>query len=186
MDSRMTDRAWYVVYSKAHKEEAAQFHLRQKGFEVFFPRLLLPPLLRVRKQVIPLFPNYLFVQARLPEEYECVSWTSGVKRFVCFNDMPVPIDKQIVTYLMHAANPQGVIMARCALNAGQQVRITCGPLEGLVGIIQEPPNSRGRVKILMHLLSRRIQMDAPLEFLEAMGIACRPLANINYGAQSQG
>ena len=35
-------RQWYVVYSKAHREEYAQYHLQRKGIEVFFPRLRLP------------------------------------------------------------------------------------------------------------------------------------------------
>lgn len=35
-------RAWYVVYSKPHREEQAQFHLGLKNIESFFPRLHLP------------------------------------------------------------------------------------------------------------------------------------------------
>jgi transcriptional antiterminator NusG len=174
MEFSLASRAWYVVYSKPHKEESAQFHLQSKGVEVFFPRLFLPPTIRVRKQLIPLFPSYFFVRVRLPEEYERVTWTPGVKRFVSFNDDPVPLEQVMVEYLMNAANPQGVITARSNLKVGQEVRIGEGPLEGLAGIIQEPPDARGRVRILMDLLSRRMQVDVPLQFLRNEGVAYQP------------
>ena len=60
---------WYVAYSKPHKEEVAQFHLLRKGVEVFFPRLLLAQSLPKHRQLVPLFPNYLFVKIQEPEEF---------------------------------------------------------------------------------------------------------------------
>jgi transcriptional antiterminator NusG len=169
--SLFENKAWYVVYSKAHREELAEFHLRSKGLEVFFPRLLLPPSLRRRKQIVPLFPNYLFVRIRIPEEYECVIWSPGVKRFVSFNDDPRPIEDELVSYLMHQANPAGVIPARSDLKVGQEVRITGGPFDGLAGIIQEPPDARGRVRILMEMLSRQVNVEVPTHFIESGWIA---------------
>jgi transcription elongation factor/antiterminator RfaH len=186
MESDDDMRAWYVLYSKPHKEESAQFHLHSKGVEVFFRRLFLPESLRVRKHLIPLFPNYLFVRIRIPEEYEWVMWTPGVKRFVSFNDVPVPLEQGIVAYLMQKASPQGVITARSNLKVGQEVRISGGPFDGLAGIIQEPPNARGRVKILMELLSRPMKVEVPLQFLESGGVAYRPTVSVAHGSQIQG
>ena len=37
-----------------------------------------------------------------------------------------------------------------------------GPFEGLVGIIENPPDARGRVKILMQLLSRQVRVEVPV------------------------
>src|SRR4029077_19678854 len=83
-------RDWYVVYSKPHKEEQAQFHLRMKGLDVFFPRLDLVRVSERRKRVIPLFPNYLFVRIDLETEFHYVTWSPGVKRLVSFGDRPIP------------------------------------------------------------------------------------------------
>jgi transcription elongation factor/antiterminator RfaH len=173
MESLHDLRAWYVVYSKPHKEESAQFHLQSKGVEVFFPRLFLPPSSRGRRPLIPLFPNYLFVRVQLPEEYECVTWTPGVKRFVSFNDVPVALELDIVAYLKEKANPEGVITATSNLKVGQEVRISGGPFDGLAGIIQEPPNARGRVKILMQLLNRPMKVEMPVESLERAKVTYR-------------
>jgi len=65
----------------------------------------LPEFLGKRKRIIPLFPNYLLVRIHLVEGYYDVAWSPGVKRFVAFNDIPIPLDVNIVRYLMQQANP---------------------------------------------------------------------------------
>jgi len=165
--SHLEMQRWYVVYSKPHKEELARFHLELKGIEVFFPRLLLPESARARKRVVPLFPNYLFVRIHIPEEFNYALWSPGVKHFVSFNGIPAVLDEEVVTFLMKQATPEGIITARSNLKAGQQVQIVGGPFEGLVGIIHEPPNARGRVKILLRLLSRQVKAEVPVEFVKS-------------------
>ena len=65
----MPKTAWYIVYGKPQKEELAQFHLKQKAVLTFYPRLLLPKFSRRRKRIVPLFPNYLFVNITLATSY---------------------------------------------------------------------------------------------------------------------
>jgi transcription elongation factor/antiterminator RfaH len=175
--SLLEKKEWYVVYTKPHKEESAQFNLRLKGLEVFFPRLLLPQPIQRRRQIVPLFPNYIFVRLQLSEEYHYVVWSPGVRRFVSFNDAPAAMDELVLKYLMQQANPAGVIAARSNLKAGQEIRITGGPFDGLAGIIQEPPDARGRVKILMELLSRRVQVEVPIHFVKSGSVAYKPAVN---------
>ena len=168
----MENYQWYVVYSKPQKEQLAQFHLTAKNLEVFLPRLLLPESDRKRKRMVPLFPNYLFVRIRIfSEEYVYVKWSPGVKRFVTFNDMPAPIDEEIVTFLMRQADPMGVIAACSNLKLGQQVQIKGGPFDGLIGILREPPSAKGRVKILLNLLNRETNVDVPAQFIESGWVA---------------
>ena len=164
-------KEWYVVYSKPNKEEFAHFHLRLKGIDVFFPRLVLPESVKKHKRIIPLFPNYLFVRIRISEEYYYVLWSPGVKRFVSFNDFPVPVDVNIVRYLMQRSNPEGIIMAASNLKVGQEVRINGGPFDGLVGIIKAPPDSKGRIGVLMDLLSRQVHVEVPLRFVNSGWVA---------------
>lgn len=166
--SYLENHRWYAVYSKPRQEELAQFHLSSKGLEVFLPRLLLPESPRKRKRIVPLFPNYLFVRIRIfSEEYVYVKWSPGVKRFVTFNDTPAPLDEKIVPFLMQQADPMGIIIARSRLKVGQEVQITGGPFDGLIGIIQEPPNAKGRVKILLKLLNRETKVDVPAQFVKS-------------------
>jgi len=145
---------WYVVYSKPHREEVAQFYLQRKGLTVFFPRLLLPQPFPKRPQIVPLFPNYLFVQVRVPVEYDSVRWSPGVKCVVNFNGTPVTLDEEIVTFLRQRATPAGVLTARSVLMVGQAVGVISEPCAKLVSIVQNPHASRGRVRVLLQLLSR--------------------------------
>jgi transcription antitermination factor NusG len=61
------------------------------------------------------------------------------------------------------------------LSAGQQVEITGGPFDGFVGIIENPPNAKGRVKILLKLLSRQISVRLGVEFIRNPSVA--PILN---------
>jgi len=170
--STIETNKWYVVYSKPQKEEFAEFCLRHRGLEVFLPRLLFPETLRRRRRLVPLFPNYLFTWITDPEQYHCVLSTPGVKRIVSFNGVPAPLDDNVVTFLKQQASEAGIIGARSNLRVGQEVQINGGPFDGLVGIIEDPPDARGRVKVLMRLLSREIRVEVPLRFVNDCWVPC--------------
>ena len=158
---------WYLVYSKPQQEDIAQFHLRAKGLENFLPKLFFPSYGSRRKRIAPLFPNYLFVRLRLfSEEFYKVQWSPGVNRIISFNDVPAPIDSSVIEVLMQQANADGLIEARPKLRRGQQVRIHRGAFDGLQGIIDEPPNAKGRIRVLMQLLSRTTPVELPIECVE--------------------
>jgi transcriptional antiterminator RfaH len=177
--SDFSERQWYVIYCKPQKEAYAQFHLQSKGLEVFFPKLLLPEISKIRKRVVPLFPNYLFAHLLISStEYLYAAWSPGVRRIVSFNGCPAPIDEQIVKFFIGQANHEGIIAARTNLRAGQEVRIAGGPLDGLVGIMQEPPDARGRVKILLTLLNRQTNVEVPIQFIRTGWVASGPSAAI--------
>jgi transcription antitermination factor NusG len=160
-------KQWYVIYTKPQKEEFAQFHLKLKNLEPFFPRLLLPVFSRRQKRVVPLFPNYLFVRIDFEKEYDYVRWSPGVKCFVSFNDTPIPLEEGVADYLIRRANSDGIICARSDLIVGQEVRICGGAFDGVLGMIERTPDAKGRVKILMTLLSRQVSIEVPLGFVDS-------------------
>ena len=165
--SQVQNQQWFVVYSKPQKEDFAQVHLKHKGVEVFFPRLSLPRSSQKRKLVIPLFPSYLFVRIDLWTQYYAVLWAPGVKNFVSFNDMPAPLEDGVAEYLLQGANADGIIEAHCNLKVGQEVQIRGGSFDGLVGLLQNAPDARGRVKVLMRLLNREIKVEVPVHSVAA-------------------
>jgi transcriptional antiterminator RfaH len=175
MISPRVQEQWFVIYSKPQKEEVAQFHLKQKRVEVFFPRLLLPRSSQKRKLVIPLFPNYLFVRINLWTQYYSVLWSPGVKNFVSFNDTPAPLDQNIAECLLEGANAEGVIAAQSNLTVGQEIRIRGGSFDGLVGLLQNVPDAKGRVKVLMKILNREIKVELPLHLVAGSWIPQGPM-----------
>jgi transcriptional antiterminator RfaH len=177
-------RHWYVVYSKAHKEDQAQFYLRSKGIDAFFPRLDVTRTSDKRSRIIPLFPNYLFVYIQLETESHRVIWSPGVKRMVSFGDRPVPVDQSMINFLREQADAEGAIKARSRLRAGQEVEIRGGPFDGLLGILQNPPDARGRVRVLLQLLSRQITVDMGVEFINGDWAPIGPLFVPDIGRSS--
>jgi transcriptional antiterminator RfaH len=171
------NKQWCVVYTKPQREEFAQMNLHLRGVETFFPKLFLPKSAKRKKHIVALFPNYLFVCIDvISVEYASVIWCPGVKRIVSFNGTPAIVEESIIAFLMGQAEADGVISARCNVTIGQQVAINGGPFDGLFGIIQEPPNAKGRVKILLELLSQPTRVDVPVQFIKASWVTSKSLA----------
>ena len=51
------------------------------------------------------------------------------------------------------------------------MEIRGGPFDGLIAIIQDPPDAKGRVKILLKLLSRQISVKLGVEFIKGEWLA---------------
>ena len=154
--------SWYVIYSKPAREAYAYDHLARKGLEVFFPRLELPGRVPAHRVFVPLFPNYLFARLQLPDDYYAVIWCPGVGRLVSFNGFPAPVDDEVLEFLRQQATADGILTAHSTLTVGTQVQVTSGPLAGLSGILTNPPDAKGRIRILMKLLNRDTQVMVPL------------------------
>jgi transcriptional antiterminator RfaH len=161
-------RRWYSVYSKPQKERFAQIQLQSKGVEVFLPQLVMPQSAITTRRSVPLFPSYLFVRIDISSgESAYVVWSPGVKYLVSFNGVPASIDDNVIEFLKGRADSSGQIQASSTLKRGQRVHVTGGPFEGLEALIERPPDARGRVKILMNLLNRKVQAEIPVRFVES-------------------
>jgi transcription antitermination factor NusG len=169
MDSQ---KNWLAVYTKPQREIYAEWNLHRRGMNTFFPKLLLPKTSKRKEKVLPLFPNYIFVQCALSAQgCSTVVWCPGVSRLVSFNGTPAIIDDLTIGLLKNRANADGLIVARCGVQTGQEVSINGGAFIGLLGIIQRPPNARGRVRVLLQLLNRQTSVDVPVEFIKARWLA---------------
>jgi len=153
---------WFVVRSKARKEDFAVQSLDRRGVVAFCPRILEPVGWTNDWATVPLFPGYLFVHIELHSGYHCVMWTPGVKGFVSFGDMPTAVQPEIVNFLQQETGDDGVIRASRRYQAGERVRIKCGPFAGLIGIIERPCAERGRIRVLMDFLRRSTSVELPM------------------------
>ena len=177
-------RQWCAVYTKPQKEEFAEMNLRQRGIHTFLPKLFLPRAANRKKQIVSLFPSYLFVRLNLfSDEHASVGWCPGVKRLLAFEGTPAIVDDSLIQFLTSQAGAEGIISSRCNVEVGHQVAIEGGPFDGLVGIIQEPPNARGRVKVLLELLKRPTKVDVPVQFIKASWVAAGSLPAFRTATQ---
>jgi transcriptional antiterminator RfaH len=168
-------RKWYAVLTKPRNEEIAQFHMHLKNINVFYPKLFVPVPTKSGRQVVALFPNYLFVNIDLSSTQYCqVIWCRGVKRLVSFGGMPSAVEDNVIEFIREQADPSGLIIAKSNLKIGDEVQIAKGPFKGLVGIIQEPPDTKSRVRVLMSMLSRHVQVEVPAGYIDMGWVAPCP------------
>jgi len=156
---------WYVISAKARREQFAQEQLARRGVVTFLPRIA-EPRFDGRSVIAPLFPGYLFVNIDLDEQFFDVVWTPGVRKFIGFGALPSPLDDAVVEFLQERTGQEGILRTTRVFRPGDVVRITHGPLEGLVGIIEHPGCGRGRVRVLMELLRRQTRVELPQQLIE--------------------
>jgi len=164
-------RQWYVVRSKPRREDFAQAQLLRRGVETFLPRIVEPVLGRPEPAIGPLFPGYLFARIDLLSQFTSVIWAPGVRNFVSFGDVPTAVDPAVVEFLRTRCGPEGVLRVVKTFHDGDLVRVTRGPLGGLVGVVQGRVSGQRRVQVLMELLRRRTQVSVPPQLLEHVGHA---------------
>jgi transcriptional antiterminator RfaH len=157
---------WFVVSTKARREQFAQEQLLRRGVETFLPRIQKPGHSRLKALIAPLFPGYLFVHIDLEEQYFDVVWTPGVGRFIGFGALPCPVDDAVIDFLYARAGQEGIVRVEPVFKEGDVVRVTHGPFEGLIGIIENPGCGRGRVRVLMELLRRQTRVEVPQGIIE--------------------
>jgi transcription antitermination factor NusG len=162
LDARSHERQWFVVRTKAKKEDFAVQQLERRGVAVFFPRVLEYG----REQVAPLFPGYLFVHIALLQQYYRVVWTPGVRHFVAFGPTPTPVQDGVIYLIRSSAAEGGVIRQLSPFRPGDRVQITAGPLAGLVAVIQRPCSQHGRVQVLLDFLRQGASVELPVGLVD--------------------
>ncbi len=155
---------WYVAQTHPSKEEWAIQHLRQQGFETFFPRFRKREIRRTADRVSlkPVFPGYVFVRFNLAEQ----SWwpirsTRGVKTLVGPRlGQPQAVPELVMGYLFQRCHAEVMTDLAGALQPGDLVQINTGPLFNRIATVAVLPSS-GRVALLFELLgtTNAIEMD---------------------------
>ena len=161
-EPQVDTRQWFVVRSKARKEDYAVQQLERRGVTAFLPRILEYG----RDEVAPLFPGYLFVQIVLAEQYYRLVWSPGVRKFVAFGAIPTPVQESVIYLIAASAGEGGIIRPLPPFRPGDRVQIRSGPLAGLVAVIQRPCSDRGRVKIFLDFLRRGATVELPIGLVD--------------------
>lgn len=136
---------WYACHTRARHEKKAAASLEQRGVESFLPLLARDSVWsdRVKRVAVPLFSGYVFARFTL-DELTRVLCSTGVAGVVKLRGYPSPIPCAQIENVRHAcaAAADEVEPSPEAFPSGAWVRVTSGPLAGLVGIVTETRGSR--------------------------------------------
>jgi len=162
---------WYALRVKAQHERTTATALASRGIEGY------APLYRSRRRwsdrmkdlQLPLFPRYLFCRTRIIEKGAVLA-CPGVYSFIGFGNQPAVVSEDEIANLRRmeeAGLPYGPWPF---LKAGQQVRITSGPLSGLAGVLACAPET-WRVVVNVELLQRSVAVTVERDQVELVGQA---------------
>lgn len=149
---------WYALRSKPRKEDALWRQVRERGFEVFYPRLRVNPVNPRASKIRPYFPGYMFVQANLEEVgISIFQWMPYSIGLVSFGGEPSIVPEG----LLKAIEARVAQIARAGgefydgLQQGDTVLIQAGPFAGYQAIFDTRISGTERVRVLLEFLSNR-------------------------------
>ena len=154
------DIAWYLVQCKPRQEIRASTHLVRQGFECFSPTLTVESLNagKLKSQVQPLFPGYLFARVKAQDNWTALHSTRGVTRIVGFCGRPCRVDDSIIEDLRQRSASETEVLC---WNAGDKVRVQLGDQSALDAIFVSMDGAE-RVVLLLAMMNREQPVSVPL------------------------
>lgn len=153
--------SWYALAVRSRHEKSAGTVLRHKGLEEFVP------LYRQRhrwsdrfKEIdVPLFPGYVFTRFDPRQRFSVLS-TPGVLFIVGAGNKPSPIADEEITALRSLVQSGLPALPWPYLEAGTQVMILAGPLQGLHGIFLGKQHHRLVLSVTLLRRSVAVEVDS--------------------------
>jgi transcriptional antiterminator NusG len=159
---------WYVIQTKAGREEEVRWFLSRKGLQIFCPFMEALSFRngKLVKEVKSLFPSYLFGKFDLDQSYSLVKWARGVKKIVGFGGYPTPVADEVIELIMMGTDEDGVVKKERCFRPGDSVRIMSGPLKDLCAIFERWISERDRVRVLLNLIGYQPTLELHSSMLE--------------------
>jgi transcription antitermination factor NusG len=157
---------WYALRSKPRKEDVVWKQVRERGFEVFYPRLRVNPVNPRSRKYKPYFPGYIFVRADIDSVgMSAFQWLPHSTGLVCFGGEPSHVPDNLIFAIQQRveeiAKAGGEVFD--TLHKGDVVKLNYGPFEGYEAIFDTRLPGTERVRVLLQFLSNRyvpIELDA--------------------------
>ena len=161
---------WFCVRTQTNREHIAAGHLRElEAIEVFCPRLKYRKATRRGKVwwVEPLFPGYILAKFNLAEMERAVTFCQGVRGLVRFGTEIPTVPETFVESLREeirsrSEDDEELFSVTPIIQAGDEVEIAHGPLQGMRGTIVSVAPAAERVKILLDFLGQPQAIDVDL------------------------
>jgi transcriptional antiterminator RfaH len=160
--------AWYVIQTKPKKENDAKSYLSMKGLEIFFPLMESFSQVngRMRREVKPLFPNYVFGNFDPLRDFTLVKYGRGVNRIVSFGVDPTRISDAVIEEIKTRSDDTGLVRKQFNLQLNDPVRVKSGPFRDFLGIFEKWMPEKERVRILLNMIGYQPQVEMHYSMIE--------------------
>jgi len=150
---------WYAAYTCAQHEKRVVEQLAERAVEHFLPLYASVRRWKDRRvrHELPLFPGYVFVRLALRDRLRVLQIPSVV-RLVGFGGLPAALPDEQVDILRAGLAGQLRAEPHPFLTVGRRVRVVCGPLAGMEGIIVRKKKQL-RFVVSLELIMRSVSVD---------------------------
>jgi transcription antitermination factor NusG len=147
---------WFAVSVKHQHEATVHSALAAKQLHCYAPSYgaIRRWSDRVKRVERPLFPGYVFCEFAF-ENRKQVLTTPGVSSIVSFGAEAIAVPAEEIVRIKRMLAAPYMLEPWPFLQAGQQVRITAGPLSGLTGVFQRRGEG-GRLIVSIEILRRSV------------------------------
>ena len=158
--------SWFALYTRHRHEKSVAQWITGKGIEVFLPLYKAAHRWkdRMKDLYLPLFPNYVFVQAG-PNQRGAILSTPGVYDFVRLGGLAAPIPSDEIESIRQVVEHSLDAEPHPFLKSGDRVRVKSGPLAGLEGILIRKKNFY-RLVLSVELLVKSISVEVDVADVE--------------------
>ena len=153
-------KSWYAIYVRSRHEKSVHSELQQKGIESSLPLTIVTRQWsdRRKKVEVPLFRGYVFVKIDIKNEKLPVLTTSGVVKFVTFNNVTVPIPEDQMYWLQQMIASDLLLSQEQDFPIGTEIDVMFGPLKGLRGRVKQK-NSETRLVVWFDAIMQGVSVE---------------------------
>lgn len=166
---------WYIVNTLSgyeHKvKKLIQDNANKKKVEHLFEDIVVPvenvTEVKKGKKVTSekkIFPGYILIKMELNDEsWNLVKNTARVAGFLGGSGRPVPVpEKEAMRVLKQIEEGAVAKEVECTYEIGETIKITDGPFQTFMGLVDEVDNAKKRLKVSVSIFGRSTPVD--LEF----------------------
>jgi transcription antitermination factor NusG len=162
---------WFAVFVTPRHEKRVDEHCRVRGIESFVP------LFHVQRNwkdgsrrmlQLPVFPTYIFVKIA-GSDRTSVLQVPGIISIVGAGRQLLPLSDTYIHFLREGLR-QGKIEPHPYLTAGARVRIRCGVMAGMEGILIRRKNGF-RVVLTLDIIMKSVTVEVAIGDIEPLGRA---------------
>ena len=159
---------WYALYTKHRHEKVIARNLTYKGFETFVPLYEAARNWkdRVKQIYMPLFPCYVFFRGDLERRPDIVK-IPGIFSLVSNGGRPTAILASEIESIRRAAGSGARLEPHPFLSCGDRVRVKCGPLAGIEGILVRK-KSVYRLVLTVEMLGKAAALEVDAVLIERL------------------
>jgi transcription antitermination factor NusG len=178
---------WWAVYARHQHEKTAAEMMTSKGLEVFLPLYASVRRWKDRRKLLslPLFPGYVFVRGTPGRRLQVLT-TPGVHMILNQGDQAATIPEEEIEAIRRTLEGNNRVEPHPFLKCGQRVRVKCGSLIGIEGILVRK-KSVFRLVLSVQMLAQSVAVEVDAADVEpvGMGAATPPAEREMSAAQLQ-